>query len=155
MLYHSYDSWLLTFMFSPSTITRSNIMDAREIFKLVQGDLFRWDAKFVFQFTLSCSTGPCIHLHNVSHFEEPVFLIEMYLPNWFSSTNSDGVLSGWEQQVLVHMLGNVIFSGARCWSKSRFSESNKNTLNARCKRPWLIFSIKWPKHTSYTWHDKW
>src|SRR5690242_11724499 len=51
---------------------------------------------------------------------------------------------GCEQQVFVHMSGNVIFSVARCCRRSRFWESKRKTEKARWRRPLSMFSIKWP-----------
>lgn len=52
-----------------------------------------------------------------------------------SAPVSPGIPSGWEQQVLVHMFGKVIFSAARCCKRRRLSESKRKTEKARWRRP--------------------
>lgn len=71
------------------------------------------------------------------------------LPSIFSErlsfdSTSPGILRGWLQQVLVQTFGNVIFATARCCKRSLPSELNRNTLNARWSRPFLIFTLLWP-----------
>lgn len=52
--------------------------------------------------------------------------------------------SGWEQHVLVHMLGKVIFSVALRWRSSLpDSGSKRKTEKARCKRPLLMLVMRW------------
>lgn len=51
---------------------------------------------------------------------------------------------GWLQHVLVQRNGKVILCAARCCSNSLPSALNKNTLNARCSIPRLMFSVWWP-----------
>jgi hypothetical protein len=58
---------------------------------------------------------------------------------------SVGTPRGWEQQVFVHMSGKVIFSEALCCRSRRFLLSKRKTEKARCKRPFSMFSIKWPR----------
>ena len=68
-------------------------------------------------------------------------------PIWPFSSTSDLMLSGWEQQVFVHMPGKVIFSSARFWRSNAPSDGrNRNTENARWRSflgP-LISDIRWP-----------
>ena len=45
---------------------------------------------------------------------------------------------------MVHMFGKVIFSVARCCSNSFLDAgSNRNTLNALCSSPALMFVMRW------------
>lgn len=44
---------------------------------------------------------------------------------------SPGIIRGWEQHVLVHMSGKVIFSEARCCRRSSFLSLKRKTEKAR------------------------
>lgn len=118
-------------MFGPDGIARRVVVDPGEVRKLVElvGD---GDPKLVRELASSCSPNPCRAL-GISSSSSISFRQQLQLHSSTASSSQSGcrdspicpissrspaTAKGCEQQVLVHMAGNVIFSSARFWSSS-------------------------------------
>lgn len=110
----------LTLVLGPDFVTWGVVVDASEVGKLVKLIRLR-DPQLVRKFPSSsfANAYSAPNLGQLLLFLPRALLVIQHdhSPNWPASSVSPPLVKGCEQQVLVHILGKVIFSSARFWSK--------------------------------------